>query len=153
MPPESSPADARDREVIRIGSIEIRYLVDGSEAGHSGLFEMTLPPRSNVPPPHSHADAEEVMHVLEGRLRYSVDGVERELGPGDFAFTPKGGVHGFSNPYDATVRTLTVLTPDIGAQYFRDVAAVVGAGGPPDRARMLEVMRRHGLVPAAPSGA
>lgn len=140
-------------DAIRIGRIEIRYLIDGSGAGHAGLFEMTLPPQSNVPPAHSHVDAEELLYVLEGRLRHSVDGRERDLGPGDCAFTPKGAVHGFSNPFTDTVRTLTVLTPDIGAGYFREVAAVVNAGGPPDRARLLAVMTRHGLRPGGPAPA
>ena len=141
------------QDPIRIGKIEIRYLVDGTRAGHSGLFEMTLPPNANVPPAHSHRDAEEVLYVLQGKLRYSVDGVERDLAPGDCAFTPKGAVHGFSNPFAETVRTLTVLTPDIGAKYFRDVAGVVNAGGPPDKAKLREVMTRYGLQLAAPAAA
>jgi hypothetical protein len=44
-----------------------------------------------------------------------------------------------------------VITPAaIGPQYFREAFEVLkaGAGGPPDRARMAEVMRRHGLTPA-----
>jgi hypothetical protein len=46
---------------------------------------------------------------------------------------------------------LCVITPaGIGPQYFREVAEVLtaAAGGPPDRGRMAEVMRRHGLSPA-----
>jgi hypothetical protein len=43
-----------------------------------------------------------------------------------------------------------MLTPDIGEQYFRDVGALASAGGPPDRAKLMEVMTRYGLVPAAP---
>ncbi len=46
-----------------------------------------------------------------------------------------------------------MLTPDIGEQYFRDVGALAGAGGPPDRAKLMEVMTRYGLVPAAPKRA
>ena len=46
-----------------------------------------------------------------------------------------------------------MMTPDVGAQYFLDVAAVVGAGGPPDRAKLMQVMTRYGLVPAAPKPA
>ena len=138
-------------EAIRVGQIEIRYLVDGSAAGHSGIFEMNLPPNSNVPPPHSHSRNEEVLYVLEGRLRHTVDGVQRDLGPGDSVFTPRGGVHGFSNPFDQPVRMLTVLTPDIGAQYFRDAGLVVNAGGPPDKARLVEVMTRYGLKLSAPA--
>jgi hypothetical protein len=41
-----------------------------------------------------------------------------------------------------------MLTPDIGAHYFRDVAAAISAGGPPDPTKLLEVMTRYGLVPA-----
>jgi quercetin dioxygenase-like cupin family protein len=143
--------DSLPEAPIRIGSIQIRYLVDGSSTGSSGMFEMIVPPGSNAPPPHSHEGSDELLYVLEGRLRYSVNGVERDLGPGDSALTPRGSVHGFSNPFDETARTLTVLTPDIGAQYFRDAAEVVNAGGPPDKARLAEVMTRHGLVLAPPA--
>jgi hypothetical protein len=64
--------------------------------------------------------------------------------------TPKGVVHAFSNPFSQTARALIVNSPDIGAQYFKDVAAVIDAGGPPDRAALIAVMSRYGLVPAAP---
>jgi hypothetical protein len=64
--------------------------------------------------------------------------------------TPRGTVHGFSNPFAGVARALITLSPDIGAQYFRDVAAVVGAEGPPDKAALIAVMSRYGLVPAAP---
>lgn len=140
-----------DETPIRIGKIEIRYLVDGSYERQPGMFEMTLPPASNVPPPHSHKDSDELVYVLEGRLRHVIDGVVRDLSAGDTIFTPRGSVHGFSNPFHEPVRTLTVLTPDIGAAYFRDAAEVVNAGGPPDRSRLLEVMTRYGLtLPRSP---
>ena len=79
-----------------------------------------------------------------------MDGEVRDLGAGESAFTPKDAVHGFSNPFSAPVRALIVMSPDIGAQYFRDIAAVLAAGGPPDRARLLQVMERYGLKAAAP---
>jgi hypothetical protein len=46
-----------------------------------------------------------------------------------------------------------VISPAaIGPQYFREVADVfiAAAGGPPDRTKMVEIMRRHGLTPAPP---
>ena len=64
--------------------------------------------------------------------------------------TPRGSVHHFSNPGSETTRALVMLTPDIGEQYFRDVGTLASAGGPPDRAKLMEVMSRYGLVPAAP---
>ena len=136
--------------MIQVGQLQIRYLVDGAARGGLGLFELTVPPGAMVPPPHSHTDNEECVYVLEGTLRYAVDGEVRDLGPGDWMSTPRGSVHAFSNTADRTARALIMLTPDIGARYFEDVAEVVNAGGPPDRAKLMQVMTRYGLVPSAP---
>lgn len=113
-----------DSTSIQVGQLSIRYLVDGSQTDSVGMFELTVPPGSNVPPPHSHV--------------------------GDTMFSPKGSVHQFSNPSAAHARALIVQSPDIGAQYFRDVGGVANAGGgPPDKAALVAVMQRYGLVPAA----
>ena len=88
--------------------------------------------------------------MLEGTLRYRVDDEVRDLGPGGRMHTPRGSVHGFSNPGTVPAKALIVLTPDIGAQYFRDVAAVVNQPGPPNVPEVVKVMARYGLVPAAP---
>ena len=136
---------------IKIGGLEIRYLVDGTVTGGGmGLFELTVAPGARVPPPHSHPGNEEIVYVLEGRLRYSVDGEVRDLGPGDRMVTPPGSVHAFANPHGATARALIILTPDIGLQYFRDIAALAGAPGGPDPAKMAALMSRYGLKLAAP---
>jgi quercetin dioxygenase-like cupin family protein len=135
-------------ETIKIGQLEVRYLIDGAARAGMGVFKLTVPAESNVPPPHSHTYNEECVYVLEGTLRYSVDNITRDLHPGEWMRTPKGSVHGFSNPHDDSTRALIVLAPDIGAQYFRDVASVVNADGPPDRTQLLAVMARYGLVPA-----
>jgi len=141
------------QQAIKVGQLEIRYLVDGARSGGLGLFEMKVPAGAHVPPPHSHTDNEECVYVLEGVLRYSVDDQTRDLNPGEWMSTPRGAVHQFSNPGAAAARALVMMTPDVGAQYFLDVAAVVGAGGPPDRAKLMQVMTRYGLVPAAPKPA
>ena len=137
-------------DVVRVGQLEIRYLVDGKKTGGLGVFELKVPVGANVPPPHSHSHNEECVYVLEGVLRYSVDGETRDLRPGDHMSTPRGSVHAFSNPGTETARALVILTPDIGVGYFHEVAEIANAGGPPDRAKLIEVMKRHGLVPAAP---
>jgi len=138
---------------IKVGQLVINYLVDGSASGSVGMFELTVPPGSNVPPPHSHSLNDECVYVLEGKLRYSVGEDSRDLAPGEWMFSPKDTVHRFSNPFDAATRALIVQSPDIGPQYFKDVGAVVNAGGPPNKAALAAVMSRYGLVPAAPGGA
>ena len=136
--------------VFKVGQLGINYVVDGAATSSLGVFELTVPPGSNVPPPHSHSNNEECVYVLEGTLRYTVGPETRDLLVGQSMSTPKGVVHAFANPFDTTARALIMNSPDIGAQYFRDVAAVVNAGGPPDKAALVAVMARYGLVPAAP---
>lgn len=136
--------------VIKVGQLGINYVVDGSDTESLGVFEITVPPGSNVPPPHSHSRNEECVYVLEGKLRYTVGSETRDLAVGQSMSTPRGVVHAFYNPFAITAKALIVNSPDIGAQYFRDVAAVINAGNPPDRAALVAVMSRYGLVPAAP---
>jgi quercetin dioxygenase-like cupin family protein len=135
---------------IKIGQLGINYILDGSQSASLGVFELTVPPGSNVPPPHSHSNNEECVYVLEGMLRYTVGAETRDLARGESMSTPKGEVHAFSNPFEAVARALIIQSPDIGAQYFKDVAGVVNAGGPPDKAALVAVMGRYGLKPAAP---
>ena len=139
-----------NKEAIRLGQLEIRYLLDGGGRNEMGVFEITVQPGAKVPPPHSHSNNDEFVYVLEGTFRYSVNGDQRDLRPGESMFSPRGSVHAFGNPHDEPARALVVLNPDIGAQYFRDVAEVFNAGGPPDPAKMIKLMAGYGLVAAKP---
>jgi len=51
------------------------------------------------------------------------------------------------------VKHLAVISPAImGPAYFCEAAEIIGAaaGGPPDRAKMIDIFRRHGMTVAAP---
>jgi hypothetical protein len=68
----------------------------------------------------------------------------------------RGQIHGFSNQGEIDARFLAIATPGVfGPAYFREIAEVLAAsaGGPPNLPALAEVMRRHGLTPAPPSGA
>ena len=85
-----------------------------------------------------------------GSVTFTVDGALQTVGPGDTLFIRRGVVHGFDNRSGALATCLCVLTPVIlGPEYFREVA-VLASSGPPDPAKMRELMQRHGLVPASP---
>ena len=131
-------------EVIRVGQLEIRYLQEAADGGRMGCFELRVPPGSNVPPPHSHSANEELVYVLEGTLRYTVGSETRDLKPGDSMATPCGVVHAFGNPHAAVARALVINTPDIGAQYFREVRTIIDAGGPPDKSQLTANMPKIG---------
>lgn len=90
--------------VIEVGQVGINYMVDGSATSSPGMFELTIPPGSNVPPPHSHSNNEECIHVLEGTLRYTVGVEPRDLAAGQNMSLPKDVVHVFGNPFATTKR-------------------------------------------------
>ena len=145
-------------ETIRAGELWIRFLVTGADsAGGASVFEMNVSGGDKFsPPPHSHDAYEETIYGVTGTLTWTVDGDTLEVGPGQTLCIPRGAVHRFTNHGDVDARALAIITPAIlGPQYFRDVAEAMkaSAGGPPDRAKIAEIMRRHGLTPAPPPGA
>src|SRR5215467_3845991 len=144
-----NPAD----ETIRLGPLAVRFLItrEGS-SGSVALFEVTVPGGQRLAAPaHSHDHYEETVYGIEGVLTWTVDGKPIDVGPGQALCIPRGAVHRFDNGGSQDVKALCAITPAaIGPQFFREAAAVVNAaaGGPPDRAKMAEIMRRHGLTPA-----
>jgi quercetin dioxygenase-like cupin family protein len=142
----------RTREVIKIGPLAIRFLVEGKDsAGSVAIFEFDVPAGAKVPVAHSHDGYEETIYGLEGVLTWTVEGTATEVGPGEALCIPRGVVHRFDNLHDADAKALAIVTPGIlGPDYFRDLAALVeaAAGGPPDPGAIATVMRSHGLTPA-----
>jgi quercetin dioxygenase-like cupin family protein len=138
---------ASPQEVIRVGAIEIRYLLEGSDTGGSlALFETIVPPNARVPVPHRHVTYDETVQVLNGTCTFTVEGTESSLTPGQALFIPRGAVHHFVNRGADTVRMLVTVTPGVlRSEFFREVSAAMAAGGPPDLQRIAEIMRRHGL--------
>jgi quercetin dioxygenase-like cupin family protein len=143
----------RASEEIRVGQVAIRFLLEGDETGRTpAVFEADVPAGARVPAAHSHDAYEETIYGLDGTLVWTVEGEPHELGPGDVLCIPRGAVHRFDNLGDADATALAIVTPGVlGPDYFREVATVLdaSAGGPPDLAAVGEVMRRHGLTPAA----
>jgi hypothetical protein len=74
-----------------------------------------------------------------------------DIGPGESCFVPRGAVHGFNNLNQTDAKALAIVTPAlIGPDYFKEMAAIVNAGGPPDLEKLKLVMLKHGLVPVMP---
>jgi quercetin dioxygenase-like cupin family protein len=136
---------------IAVGPMEIRFLVEGSESGGSvSVFECDVPAEAMMPVPHSHDGFEETVYGLEGTTTWTIDGEQHELGPRQAVCIPRGAVHAFENRGTVDATFLAIATPGVfGPAYFVEINEVLaaGAGGPPDRAAMAEVMRRHGLTP------
>ena len=137
---------------INLGAIEIQFLVEAQDSdGAATVFECSVAGGAMVPPPHSHDGFDETVYGLEGSLTFTIDGRIRDIGPGDSVCIRRGQVHQFANPGPVDAKFLSVATPGVfGPDYFTQVRDVLtaAAGGPPDVAALLDVMRRHGLTPA-----
>ena len=145
-----SPAD----ETIRLGPLAVRFLLTGDHSnGSLAAFELLVPAAQHLAAPaHSHDHFEETIYGLAGALTWTVDGTAIVVGPGQALCIPRGAIHRFDNNAGQDAKALCVVTPAaIGPQYFREAAEVLNAtAGPPDRAKMAAIMRRHGLTPAPP---
>jgi quercetin dioxygenase-like cupin family protein len=141
-------------ELIRLGDTTVRFLVEGADSGGSvAVFEVGISARGKMPAPHSHDSFEETIYGLEGVSTWTVEDAAVEVAPGGALCIPRGAVHHFDNRGDLDAKALAIVTPGVlGPDYFREVAAVFAdsGAGPPDLARIGEVMRRHGLTPAPP---
>src|SRR5579862_6550437 len=140
-------------EVIRLGPLIVRFLIAGEDStGTLAAFELVVPGAQRLAAPaHSHDHYEETIYGIEGVLTWTVDGKQIDVGPGQALCIPRGAIHRFDNNGTEEVKALCVITPAaIGPQYFREAAEVLNEalGGPPDRVKMAEIMRRHGLTPA-----
>ncbi len=142
-------------ETIKIGPLGIHFLLTGDDSGGSAsVFEVFVPVGQKLAAPaHTNNAYEEVIYGVTGVLTWTVDGTPIEVGPGQALCIPRGAVHRFDNFGSEDVKQLAVITPAImGPAYFREAAEVIGAagGGPPDRAKMMDVFRRHGMTLAPP---
>lgn len=147
----ANPSD----EAIRLGPLTVRFLITGENSnGSIAAFEVMVPGEQRLAAPtHSHDHYEETIYGVDGVLTWTVNGTQIDVGPGQALCIPRGAVHQFDNNGSQDATALCVITPAaIGPQYFREAAEVINAtaGGPPDRVKMAEIMRRHGLAPAPP---
>jgi quercetin dioxygenase-like cupin family protein len=140
-------------ETIRLGPLAVRFLVTGeNSSGSVAAFELSVPGAQRLAAPaHSHDHYEETIYGIDGVLTWTVNGKQIDVGPGQSLCIPRGAIHRFDNNRRKNVKVLCVITPAaVGPQYFRESAEVINAvpGAPPDPAKMMEIMRRHGLTPA-----
>src|SRR6266567_3736371 len=141
-------------EMIQVGQIGIHFLLEAADTnGALAMFEFTVPVGAKMPLPHKHERYDETIYGVKGVVRFTVEGKTVDIAPGESCFIPRGAVHGFTNLKQTDVKALAIITPALlGPDFFKEAAAIVNAGGPPDVEKLKAVLLKHGLVPALPSG-
>ena len=125
--------------------------VAGDETGGAAtIIEMTLPVGTG-PPPHTHPGGESV-YVLEGRLRYNIDGDVVEGGPGSFFYIPAGVVENFEPIGDGPTRLLVIYTPGGIDKFFSEAGEIAATRtippppeSPPDLNAIVATGAKYGM--------
>lgn len=65
-------------------------------------------PYGDSAPLHVHRNEDEVFHILEGRIRFVINGLERIAGAGETVLAPKGLPHTYRVESPEGAHTLTV---------------------------------------------
>ncbi len=115
--------------------------------GEFGMFEIEIAAGSAPVTPHYHTGFTESFYVLDGTVGLRLGEDEVIAGPGDFAFVPRNGLHGFRNAGDQSARLLIIFTPGIPREeYFRELGELYRSAEPPTREEVDAVARRHDQV-------
>lgn len=85
--------------------------------------EARYPARSPIPPYHCHPKQDERFQVIEGALRFHVDGVDRIVRAGDAIDIAKGSYHWANNPHDEPALAIWETRPALRtAELFYSLA-------------------------------
>jgi len=102
----------------------LTFKVRGQQTnGALTAFENVIPPGQG-PPLHSHANEDELWYILEGDLRFKLDGDIRQAPTGSFVFVPRGTPHCFQNVGDEGARILVMFLPAGMERFFERFASL-----------------------------
>jgi mannose-6-phosphate isomerase-like protein (cupin superfamily) len=134
---------------IKIGRITVTFLKSRHDtSGALDLFELIVPPDVFLNVPHLHRDYDETILGMNGIATWTIEGEQFQVHPGQQLNIPRGTVHSYSNQHTDAARMMCLLTPGIvGPEYFRELAAAIQPGSPPDIAEISTVMARYGVIP------
>jgi mannose-6-phosphate isomerase-like protein (cupin superfamily) len=135
----------RDGKAGFLGSIGVRFVVDGAEAeDRFSIVEHPMSARALAAPLHRHQNEDEYSFVVEGRMGALLGDEHLEAGPGDFVHKPRGQWHTFWNAGDEPCRILEVISPAGFERFFAELVDLGGVGqaGPE---RLVELCQRFSL--------
>jgi len=98
---------------------QLTYKARSVETGGAMTVIQTLAAPGEGPPLHVHANDDEFICVMEGRLRVKLGEAIHQAPAGSFVFIPKGLTHTWQNPGPERARFLFGFTPaSVGMEQF-----------------------------------
>jgi mannose-6-phosphate isomerase-like protein (cupin superfamily) len=118
----------RDGKAGFLGSIGVRFMIDGAEAGDRfSLVEHPMSARALAAPLHRHTREDEYSYILEGRMGALLGDEVVEAGPGDLVHKPRNQWHTFWNAGDEPCRILEIISPAGFEHFFEELSDMGGA--------------------------
>lgn len=121
------------------------YLATGAQTdGRFGLYRWDMGPEPSGAMPHFHRTISESFFVLSGVVRL-YDGTEWiDSGPGDFAYVPEGGVHGFRNESGEDASLLILFAPGAPREaYFEGLVEIAEGRWQPSHEELQAFLEEH----------
>lgn len=112
--------------------------------GVMGMVEQIMTPGGGSPY-HRHHNEDEEFYIIDGQFRFFSGDQSWVLGPGGFAFLPRGIPHGFRVEGDATARVLLMVTPGGFEGFVAELSTPEPPSGPPDMAVVMETGARYSI--------
>ena len=119
------PATQRCVVLPCTGSV-VNVLVTGEDTGGRFALVESVECRAGSHPLHIHHREDELVYVLEGRVRFYLEGKATECRTGGYVFLPRSREHTYSIESDRA-RLLMILAPAGLEGYYREL------GQPADR--------------------
>jgi quercetin dioxygenase-like cupin family protein len=123
------------------------FKATGESTGGSLVLLENLTAPGGGPPPHVHTREDEFFHVLDGTFEVRIGDQVHALGPGGFAYVPRGTVHNFRNTAATPSRILIGFTPGGIEGFFREAGRPAVDDGPAPALDDAEIARTTAAAP------
>jgi quercetin dioxygenase-like cupin family protein len=119
----------------------------GESTGESLVLLENLTAPGGGPPPHFHTREDEFFYVIDGSFEIRIGDELHAVGPGGFAYVPRGTVHNFRNTADTPSRILVGFTPGGIEGFFRESGRPATDDGPAPPVDQDEIARTMAAAP------
>lgn len=141
----------RDGKLGFLGSIGVRFMIDGEEAGERfSLVEHPMSAHALAAPLHRHTREDEYSYVVRGRMGALLGHNVVFAQPGDLVFKPRNQWHTFWNAGSEPAFILEMISPAGFENFFHELSDRGGVAVVQPSA-LAELCGRYGLEMAPES--
>jgi mannose-6-phosphate isomerase-like protein (cupin superfamily) len=155
-PPPAYLGDGGEVDLARFRSVDTppdlplpdgaaHFIATGTmTAGRFGLYRWDMGVGTAGAQPHFHRTISESFFVLSGSIELFTGEEWMPARPGDFAYVPEGGVHGFRNVSGETASLLILFAPGAPREaYFQGLVEMAAGRWTPTHEELVAFLEEH----------